>query len=97
VPTIPAADESRGDGASGMASQDIILPPTAGAGGVSRSKFAAFVPIALAVAGVGAILMGGVSARTGDATASLRPIDPITTGSIQTPEDRRRALEMLDR
>ena len=80
-----------------MTSHDIILPPGAIAGGISRSKLAAFVPITLALLGVGAVLFGGVSARHGDNVASLRQIDPMTTGSIATPEDQRRALEMLDR
>lgn len=81
-----------------MSSHDIILPPGAFARGINRSRLAAFVPIAIAVLGVGAILLGGISARTGDgATASLRQIDPMTTGAITTPEEQRRALEMLDR
>jgi hypothetical protein len=81
-----------------MASHDIILPPAALAPGISRSKLAAFVPITLAILGVGAVLLGGVSARSNDAsTASLRPIDPMTTGAIASPEAQRRALEMLDR
>jgi hypothetical protein len=81
-----------------MTSHDIILPPGAIAGGISRSKLAAFVPITLAVLGVGAVLLGGVSARhdAGD-LAAIQKIDPMTTGSIATPADRRRALEMLDR
>jgi hypothetical protein len=81
-----------------MASHDIILPPGAIAGGISRSKLAAFVPITLAVLGVGAVLFGGVSARhDAGEIASASQIDPTTTASIATPEDRRRALEMLDR
>jgi hypothetical protein len=80
-----------------MASHDIILPPGTIAGGISRSKLAAFVPITLALLGVGAVMLGGVSARHDDNVASLRQIDPMTTGSIATPEQQRRALEMLDR
>lgn len=80
-----------------MASHDIILPPAAIAGGISRSKLAAFVPITLALVGVGAVLLGGVSARHDDNVAALRSIDPMTTGSIVTPDGQRRALEMLDR
>ena len=80
-----------------MTTQDILLPPATSAPGISRSKLAAFVPITLALLGVGAVLLGGVSARHADAdTASLRRIDPITTGSI-APADQRRAMEMLDR
>ncbi len=81
-----------------MASHDIILPPGTIAGGISRSKLAAFVPITLALIGVGAVMLGGVSARHSDGeVAALRQIDPMTTGSIATPEQQRRALEMLDR
>ena len=46
---------------------------------------------------VGAVLFGGVSARHDDNVAALRQIDPMTTGAITTPDDQRRALEMLDR
>ena len=81
-----------------MASHDIILPQAAAASGVDRSKLVAFAPIALALIGVGAVLLGGVSARTTDASmAALRQVDPITTGAIATPEAQRQALEMLDR
>jgi hypothetical protein len=80
-----------------MASHDILLPPAAAAAsGISRSKLAAFVPIALALFGVGAVLLGGISARTSEAnTAALSQIDPMTTGAI-AQQDQRRALEMLD-
>ncbi|MEJ0013869.1 MAG: hypothetical protein WDM94_14925 [Bauldia sp.] len=80
-----------------MASHDIILPPGTIAGGIGRSKLAAFVPITLAVLGVGAVLFGGVSARHDDNVAGLHQVDPMTTGAIAAPEDQRRALEMLDR
>jgi hypothetical protein len=80
-----------------MTSHDIILPPAAGAMGISRSKLAAFVPITLALFGIGAILFGGISARNDGAVVSVSVIDPVTTGSIQTPEARLRAMEMLDR
>ena len=81
-----------------MTSHDIILPPHAASAGISRSKAAAFVPLAIALFGVAAILFGGISARTnGTDTASLRQVDPMTTGSIATPADERRALQMLDR
>lgn len=80
-----------------MPTHDIILPPAAAAPGASRSKLAAFVPITLALFGVAAVLLGGVSARHGEAdVASARQIDPIVTGSI-APDDERRAMEMLDR
>ena len=80
-----------------MTSHDIILPPAAGATGISRSKVAAFVPITLALFGIGAILFGGISARNDGVVASVSVIDPVTTGSILTPEARLRAMEMLDR
>lgn len=80
-----------------MTSHDIILPPAAGATGISRSKLAAFVPITLALFGVAAILFGGITARNDSAVASISVIDPVTTGSIQTPDARLRAMEMLDR
>jgi hypothetical protein len=78
-----------------MSAQDVILPPAATATGISRSRIAAFVPLALALVGVAVVLLGGVSARSTD-TASVTNVDPITTGSIMTPEQRRHALEMLD-
>jgi len=80
-----------------MTSTDILLPE-AGAAGVSRTRVAAFLPITLAVAGVAIILMGGVSARgPATETAARADIDPIITGAIMTPDDRRQALIMLDR
>ena len=80
-----------------MTSHDIILPPAAGATAISRSKLAAFVPITLALFGVAAILFGGISARNDGAVASISVIDPVTTGSVQSPDTRLRAMEMLDR
>jgi hypothetical protein len=65
--------------------------------GISRSKIAAFVPITLALFGIGAILFGGISARNDGVVASVSVIDPVTTGSILTPDARLRAMEMLDR
>jgi len=76
---------------------DILLPRAAWGTGVGSSKLIAFVPITVALVGIAAILFGGLSARTGDATAAVTNIDPTTTGSIMTPEAQRRALEMLDR
>ena len=46
-----------------------------------KSRFAAFVPITLALIGIAAILFGGVSARSTD-TAARQIVDPITTGSL---------------
>jgi hypothetical protein len=45
------------------------------------AKLAAFLPITVALAGVIAVLIGGVSARP-DATAEIPAIDSIATGSI---------------
>lgn len=78
-----------------MTSHDIILPPAAGATGISRSKIAAFVPITLALFGVAAILFGGITARNDSAVASISVIDPVTTGSVIAPSAH--AIEMLDR
>lgn len=80
-----------------MTSHDIILPPAAGATGIPRSKLAAFVPITLALFGIGAILFGGISARNESAVASVSVIDPVNTGSVESPNTRLRAMEMLDR
>ena len=46
-----------------------------------KNRFAAFIPITLALIGIAAILFGGVSARSTD-SAARQGIDPITTGSI---------------
>ena len=84
---------------------DAILPPSGALDTQSpRLKPAAFVPIAVAVAGVLAILVGGISARdVAGPTDKAGQIDPVVTGSIQpiafnqmSPADQRRALEMLD-
>ena len=81
-----------------MASNDILLPSAGEKPAQGPSRFAAFVPITLALLGVGAILLGGVSARTSDtATAALTTVDPIVTDSIALPAEKRHALEMLDR
>ena len=84
---------------------DAILPPTGALDTQSpRLNPAAFVPITLAVAGVLAILIGGISARdTACPIDKGSQIDPVVTGSIQpiafkqmSPVDQRRVLEMLD-
>ncbi len=80
---------------------DTMLPPTGKAEArPARLKAAVYVPIALAFAGVAAILLGGLSAHDPALSMSrAERIDPVTTGSIQpVPDaDRRRVLEMLDR
>lgn len=47
-----------------------------------RSRMAAFVPIAVAMVGVLAVLIGGVSARNAD-VAARQAVDSITTGSVK--------------
>jgi hypothetical protein len=68
-----------------MAQRDDILlgpaSPAADADRPLRAKLAAFVPITIAILGIGAILLGGISARQ-DVTAGIGEIDPVATGSI---------------
>lgn len=66
-----------------MAQRDDILVETAAteAARPLRVRVAAFVPIAIAILGIGAILLGGVSARH-DTTAAVPAVDDIATGSI---------------
>jgi hypothetical protein len=45
------------------------------------AKLAAFLPITVAIVGVIAVLIGGISARH-DVTAEVPAIDSIATGSI---------------
>ena len=79
-----------------MTSTDILLPDAAAR--VSRTKLAAVLPISVALVGVAFILLGGVNARSSSTeVAATSGVDPIVTGSIMTPDDRRQALEMLDR
>ena len=82
-----------------MASKDILLPVVDGQDhGLDSNLILAFVPITVALIGVGLVLFGGVSARGPEtATAAVSTIDPMTTGSVMSPEERRRALELLDR
>ncbi len=46
-----------------------------------RGRLAAFVPITIAVLGVAAILLGGISARD-HIVAADQAIDPVITGSV---------------
>jgi hypothetical protein len=66
-----------------MARNDILIPleidPIAEV--PPRSRLAALVPIAVAVVGVIAILIGGVSARHAD-YAARQAVDPVVTGSV---------------
>jgi hypothetical protein len=66
-----------------MARNDILIPleiePVAHV--PPRGRLAAFVPIAVAVVGVIAVLIGGVSARNAD-LAARQAVDPVMTGSV---------------
>jgi hypothetical protein len=68
-----------------MAQRDDILvektPATADGSRPLRVRMAAFVPITIAILGIGAILLGGVSARQ-NVSANVPAIDTIATGSI---------------
>jgi hypothetical protein len=74
---------------------DLLLPPADvhAEARLRPAKLAAFVPIVVALAGVAAILLGGLTVRGAAGT------DPVITGSVQpTPQqDMRHVLEMLDR
>ena len=77
---------------------DILLPRDAWSTAINRSRIVAFVPIAVALIGVAGILLGSISVGPGVADqATINELDPVTTGSIMTPEARRDALRMLDR
>lgn len=68
-------------------SDDILLP----AGNELRSRrtpLVAFVPIVVALAGVAAILIGGVSARDVIAAEDAVAVDPVVTGSIEAVQPR---------
>jgi hypothetical protein len=60
---------------------DILIPSGAADERAPSRPFAAFIPISLAIAGVAAILLGGISAQS---TVAGGPsgVDPIVTGSI---------------
>jgi hypothetical protein len=62
-----------------------------------RARLAAFVPIAIALIGVGVVLTGGISAtpKPGEAIATAAAIDPVTTGTV-APAVRADALARLD-
>ena len=77
---------------------DILLPRDAWSTAINRSRIVAFVPIFVALIGVAAILLGGISVGQGSADhATITELDPVTTGSIMMPEAERDALRMLDR
>ena len=63
---------------------DILIPPGTRTDGPrpARSRFTAFVPIALALLGVAAILFGRVTIQEISANDDPVAVDPVTTGSI---------------
>jgi hypothetical protein len=75
---------------------DILLPRAAWGSTTGRSQLIAFIPIVVALIGVGAIFLGGITARSVEIGGmAISDVDPMTTGSIATA-DQRRALQMLD-
>jgi hypothetical protein len=65
---------------------DILLPAAAPVAGPRppRSRLTAFVPIALALLGIVAILFGRVTVQEISANDVPAAVDPVTTGSIGT-------------
>jgi len=80
-----------------MSSTDVFMS-LAAASTLGRAKLAPFLPMAVALAGVAFILVGGINspAPSGE-TAATASVDPIVTGSVMAADDRRQALIMLDR
>jgi hypothetical protein len=66
---------------------DILLPAATGSARPrpAKSRATAFVPIALALLGVVAILFGRVTTQDISANDVPVAVDPVTTGSIQSP------------
>ncbi len=82
-----------------MTSDDIFLPETgATRTGVKRTAILAFVPIIVALVGVGIVLLGGLSARTGTEAPAVASadVDPVTTGSIAQPDPIGDLLQSTD-
>lgn len=76
---------------------DILLPEIAGSSSrPARSKIAAFVPIAIALFGVTAILFGGLSARDTRTSELRTAVDPVVTGSIAADDNAKSAADRLD-
>jgi hypothetical protein len=61
---------------------DILLPSASADRRPGRSRIAAFVPIAVALVGVAAILFGRVTVHEVSANEVPAAVDPMTTGSI---------------
>jgi hypothetical protein len=66
---------------------DILLPSAAGSARPrpAKSHLTAFVPIALALLGVVAVLFGRVTTQDISANDVPVAVDPVTTGSIEAP------------
>jgi hypothetical protein len=62
-------------------SDDVLIPSAAADGMAGSRPFAAFIPIGVAIAGIAAILLGGISAQNPIA-AGPADIDTIVTGSV---------------
>ena len=59
---------------------DILIPSGAADQRAPFRPFAAFIPISLAIAGVAAILFGGITAQ--NTVIGPAGIDPVVTGSV---------------
>ena len=76
---------------------DILAPIAESEREGAPARIVAFIPVALALFGVGLILFGGVRAADPDGYAEeVNVVDPVVTGAIVPPRDHRRDLEMLD-
>jgi hypothetical protein len=63
---------------------DDILVPEGTATRPRQTPLGAFVPIAVALFGIAAILAGGISARDVAVADGNAGVDPVTTGSVAT-------------
>ncbi len=77
----------------------LLVTPQVGDSDQRRTPIAAFVPIAVALIGIGLILFGGLKARDADTVtgAVAVEVDQVVTGSIAQERDPRHDLMMLDR
>jgi hypothetical protein len=98
MPTIGRRSSAHAAGRGYVMSSTDVFMSLAAASTLGRTKLALFLPIVVAIAGVAFIVLGGMPARTSSAdVAATAGVDPIVTGSIMTPDERRQALIMLDR
>jgi hypothetical protein len=65
-------------------SQDILLPSDEEATPPVKIRVAAFVPIALAILGVAAIMLGRVTVAEVAASEAPKGVDPIFIGTVAT-------------